>query len=150
MSTDSRFLVLTDLLLGAVYADARLAGEEKTAVRRLLAEVLGSQRFPLDVALRIQNFDPSAFDLEASAGSFLADPAVQKRHLLELVAAVFDADREVDFAEDAFMRALAEAIGMEPSEYADLTLEYELEDAREVAELIVSIPPPIPPPPIPK
>ena len=150
MATDRRFLVLTDLLLGAVYADERLAGGEKVAVRRLLAEVIGSERFPIDVAARIERFEPTDFNLIATAEAFLSDPAVHKRRLLELVAAVFDADREVDFAEDEYLRRLAEALGMSPSEYSDLTLDYDLEDARSVAIEIVSIPPPVPPPPLPK
>ena len=144
MSVDPRFLNLCDLLLGAVYADDRLEGEEDAAVRTLVAEVLGVDELPMLVEARIENFDPESFDLAESAEEFEADPAVKKRKLLELVAAVFDADGEVDFAEDDYMRALADALGMEASELEGLVIEYEVEDIGEIAEVVVSIPPPIP------
>lgn len=139
-----RFFVLTDLLLGAVYADERLEGEEEEAVRSYLLEIIGGEELPIELEARIANFDPEAFDLEASASEFEADPATDRRTLLELVAAVFDADGEVDFAEDDYLRSLANAIGVEPEEYDDLVIEYDIEEARAAAEVLVSVPPPVP------
>ena len=145
MSVSDRFLVLTDLLLGAVYADDRLEGEEEAAVRRLVGEIIGGDTLPDEIDARINDFDKDAFDLDASAAAFAEDPAVDKRKLLELVAAVFDADEEVDFDEDDYLRRLAVAIGMEESEYKDLALDYDMEDAADVAQVFVSVPPPLPP-----
>lgn len=74
-----RFFVLTDLLLGAVYADERLEGEEEEAVRSYLLEIIGGEELPIELEARIANFDPEAFDLEASASEFEADPATDRR-----------------------------------------------------------------------
>jgi len=139
-----RFIVLTELLMGAAYADERLEGEEDAAVRRLLARVIGSDDLPDEVNACIDDFDREGFDLDEVVGAFVADPAVQKRALLELVAAVFDADEEVDFDEDAYLRRLAEALGMDERDYGDLMLDYVVEDARQVAGQLMSIPPPPP------
>lgn len=139
-----RFLVLTDLLLGAVHADDRLEGEEEDAVRAYLLEILGGDELPLEVEARIANFEPREFDLDASVAEFESDPATSKRKLLELVAAVFDADGEVDFDEDDYLRNLAEALGVDPEEYEDLVIEYDIEEPRASAEAIVSLPPPVP------
>jgi len=139
---DDRYLVITYLLLGAVYADERLEGEETGAVRRLLAKLMEVDEIPEELDEIIEAFDPDDFDLEQAAEAFAADPLITKRNLLELVAAVFDADEVVDFDEDAYMRSLAEALGMEESEYKDLRLSYELEDFAAVARQVV--PPPIP------
>lgn len=139
-----RFLVLTDLLLGAVHADERLEGEEEDAVRAYLLEIIGGDELPIEVEARIANFDPEDFDLDASAAEFDADPATSKRKLLELVAAVFDADGEVDFDEDDYLRSLADALGVDPEEYDDLVIEYDIEEPRASAEVVVSVPPPVP------
>lgn len=144
MSIDPRYLTITDLLLGAVYADDRLEGEEDAAVRRLLKDMVEADELPIELEARIANFEPDDFDLEETAEAFEAIELVTKRRLLELVAAVFDADGEVDFAEDDYMRALATALGMEESDWDDLVIEYEVEDIREVVDVIVSVPPPLP------
>lgn len=144
MDVGPRFFVVTDLLLGAVYADSRLEGEEVAAVKRLLTELL-DEELPEEVIDRIEGFDPESFDVLETAEEFSDDPGTSKRTLLELVAAVFDADGEVDFDEDDYMRELAEAIGLEPEEYEDLVIEYEVEDLSDLeVDVVISMPPPIP------
>lgn len=144
MNVSDRHLVLTDLLLGAVYADERLEGVEEEAVKRLMMGVLEVEELPEEITGRIDNFDHEDFDLEAAAEEFSDDTDERKRRLLELVAAVFAADGEVDFDEDEYLRELAEALGMDESEWSDLALEYEVEDITEVASHVVSLPPPVP------
>jgi uncharacterized tellurite resistance protein B-like protein len=141
MTTDARYLTITDLLLGAVYADERLEGAEDDAVRKLLTEAMGESELPIDVEARIANFEAKDFDLSASAKAFESIDDVGKRKLLELVAAVFDADGEVDFAEDDYLRALASALGMDESEWSDLAIQYEVEDASAALDIVVNIPP---------
>jgi len=144
MSLDSRYLTIADLLLGAVYADDRLDGAEDEAVRKLLCKVVGSDELPIELEARIENFEADGFDLAESAAEFESVDDVGKRKLLELVAAVFDADGEVDFAEDEYLRDLAGALGMEAAEYEDLAIQYEVEDIEEVVAVVVSVPPPVP------
>ncbi len=144
MSVDPRFIPITDLLLGAVYADDRLDGAEDAAVRKLLCEAVGEEELPIQLEARIENFDIKDFDLATTAGEFETTADVSKRKLLELVAAVFDADGEVDFAEDDYLRDLAKALGMDESEWSDLAIGYEVEDIRAVVDVVVSVPPPVP------
>ncbi|HJL16954.1 MAG TPA: TerB family tellurite resistance protein [Sandaracinaceae bacterium LLY-WYZ-13_1] len=139
-----RFFVLTDLLLGAVHADDRLEGGEEEAVRAYLLEMIGGEELPIQLEARIANFDPASFALAESVREFEDDPATDKRTLLELVAAVFDADGEVDFAEDDYLRELASELGMDEDEYGDLVIEYDIEEPRAAAEVLVSLPPPVP------
>lgn len=143
-SVQDRILVITDLLLGAVYADDELRGSENEAVRKLLAELLGAGRVPKEVDDRIKTFPAGTFDMRATARDFAEDPPLKKRKLLELVCAVRDADEEIDLAEDDYIRALAEALGMKKDEYADLTVDYEVEDLRESLEELRAVPPPVP------
>lgn len=140
MSSNDRIMVLTDLLLGAVHADGNAEGSEEAAVRKLLRDLHGAA-LPDAVDARIKGFDAKTFDLAAAARDFVADATVKKRRLLELVAAVRDADDVIDLAEDDYMVRLATALGMQKSEYADLTLE--IEELREAFE-DVRKPPPFP------
>ena len=140
MTSNDRIMVLTDLLLGAVHADGTVEGSEEAAVRKLLGELHGG-KLPDAVDARIKGFDAKGFDLTAAARDFAADAPVKKRRLLELVAAVRDADDVIDLAEDDYMVRLATALGMQKSEYGDLTLE--IEELREAFE-DVRKPPPLP------
>src|SRR5688572_17266342 len=111
-SIQDRIMVVTDLLLGAVYADEKLEGKEEAAVRKLLGELLGNEKLPDDVDKRIKTFPAGSFDLAKTAKDFSSDPPIKKRKLLELVAAVRDADEEIDLAEDEYMQKLGAALGM--------------------------------------
>jgi uncharacterized tellurite resistance protein B-like protein len=142
--TDQSILTITDLLLGAVYADGERTGEEIQTVRDLLKELLDAKELPEAIDKRIAIFEPGDFSLEECASSFATNGAVGKRKLLELVAAVRDADDEHSVAEDDYIVALANALGMKPSEYSDLTLDVEIEDLREHLGSIRSVPPPLP------
>ena len=142
--TSESILTITDLLLGAVYADGERSGDEVQTVRDLLRELLDAKDLPESLDARISHFDPADFSLEETAGTFAAAEPERKRRLLELVAAVRDADGEVDVSEDEYLVSLAKALGMKASEYADLTLDYEIEDLREHLQNLRSLPPPVP------
>jgi tellurite resistance protein len=123
MTMKDRLPIVADLLMDAAFADARLEGDEKDAVKRLLREVLDAQALPMDVDFRIEEFDPAKFDRKAAAAAFAGDPPPLKRRLLELVAAVHAADGEIDFAEDDHLRALGAALGLAPEAFKELVVD---------------------------
>ncbi len=143
-SVSSRITVIADLLLGAAFADKTMEGREEATVRKLLGELLGNAELPADVDTRIKKFDAKAFNLAAAAKDFAQDPPIQKRKLLELVAAIRDADDEIDLDEDEYLRTLGLAIGLKAAEFADLTLDIEIEDLKQNLKSLRSIPPPTP------
>jgi uncharacterized tellurite resistance protein B-like protein len=145
-SIQDRIMVVTDLLLGAVYADDKLEGQEEVAVRKLLGELMAGKPLPADVDKRIKTFPAGSFDLDKTAKDFVKDPPIKKRKLLELVAAVRDADDEIDLQEDEYMQKLAKALGMKKEEYADLVLDYDVEDLKASFEEIRKVSAPPPPP----
>jgi uncharacterized tellurite resistance protein B-like protein len=116
-----RITIVADLLMAGAHADAQLTGEEKAVVRHLLREILGVPALQPDLDRRIDEFAPERFDLAAATAAFAADPPEKKRRLLELLAAVHAADSEYDLAEDAFLRQVGVAIGLDESSYRDLT-----------------------------
>ncbi|MBX3271333.1 MAG: TerB family tellurite resistance protein [Sandaracinaceae bacterium] len=157
MKVRDRILILTDLFMGALWADEEFTEDEQKAVRVLLADLLlvTPTTLPAEVEDRIAKFEPLGFDLEAAAGDFAADPPMAKRRLLELVGRMVDADGVVDMKEDEYLRRLAGLLGMEYSEYSDLVLDYEIDELRDSFEQLRSPPPPMvgpgaksrPPPP---
>lgn len=157
MKIRERILLLTDILIAAIYSDGTMMGEEDSAARQLIADLLitSPDDLPPEVDARIRGFRIMQFDLEEAARDFLSDPPMKKRRLLELVVKMVDADGETDLREDQFVRELAKALKMDESEYEDLVLEIEevppAERKRRRRESFTalttspaSVPPPIP------
>lgn len=114
---------ITQLLLGAAYADKRLAGAEVTRIRSLLSTLLGGAEVPEELVHLINRFSPAAFNVQQAAAGLDGLATDEKRKLLELVASVNEADEELDLAEDIYLRTLAAALGLAEEDYSDLTLE---------------------------
>jgi uncharacterized tellurite resistance protein B-like protein len=117
-----RIPIVADILMAAAHADDHLHGAERTEVRRLLRQVLGSEALPMDLDFRIDEFKVESFDLGEAAEAFASDPPENKRRLLELVSAVHAADEEYDLKEDAFVGQLGAALGLPEESYRDLAV----------------------------
>lgn len=123
MAMNDHILTITDLLLGAAYADKRLEGREKEKIRALLGKLSGKSRLPDAVEARFKSFSPAAFDIEA-AGKKLAGLGADRRKVLEMIAAVTESDDEVDLAEDLFLRRAANAMDLDEKEFSDLVVDF--------------------------
>jgi tellurite resistance protein len=126
MKVHERIDVLTDLFLGALYADQRFDRAERQALRELLCELTLQKQLPVEVECRITRFTPERFDLVAAAREFRRDPPMRPRRLLELVSQLCLANGELDFEEDEYLHRLARALELEPVEYEDIVLDYEV------------------------
>jgi uncharacterized tellurite resistance protein B-like protein len=111
-----RTLALCDLLLGAAHADSHFHDRERQRVRELLTELHGGGALPPEVEARIGAFVAADFDVARAALAFRADPIEEKRVLVKLVAAIHDADEELDLSEDDYLRELATALELPPEE----------------------------------
>jgi uncharacterized tellurite resistance protein B-like protein len=143
MALTDRIAALCDLLLGAAHADARFLDREREEVCEMLAELSDGALTP-ELEQRIASFDPKGFDLAATAAAFRADPPDDRRRLLFLVAAINDADDELDLDEDGYLRALCAALELPPEALAGLALEVEIEELREDFARVRRGPPPVP------
>lgn len=137
MKVRDRILVITDLMLGALYADATMTGEEDRAVREILAKLLltSTESLPEHVDRRIRSFSLMTFDIELAAKDFLADPPMKKRRLLELIASLTDKDG-TDLREDEYIRDLAQCLGMKDDELKGVVLDFEIESLRQSFDAI--------------
>jgi uncharacterized tellurite resistance protein B-like protein len=144
MSLSDRVSPLCDLLLGAAYADDQFKDREREAVTETLSELSGS-KLPAELEKRIASFDKKSFDMGKTAAAFKGDSVDDRKRVLQLVAAINDADDEFDFAEDDYLRSLAKALDL-PSEALDgLTLDVEVDELQEDFAKSGKLPPPPPP-----
>ena len=143
MTTD-RILPLSELLLGAAYADKELKDQERDEVRSLLQGLAGE--IPAEVDAKIKSFDPATFDLKAVAAQFKSDPEDDRKKLLFLVAAINEADDELDFAEDDYLRDLAAALDLPKKSLEGLVIEIEAEELKQTFAKVRKGPPPPPKP----
>ena len=144
MVPTDRIAPLCDLLLGAAHADHQFQDRERDEVRNMLADLCGARLAP-ELEHRIASFDPARFDLGATAHAFRGDAADDRRRLLYLVAALNDADEEVDFAEDTYLRALCSALELPAEALAGLTIDVEIEELHDSFSRVRRGPPPPPP-----
>jgi hypothetical protein len=142
-SLSDRIGPLCDLLLGAAYADEQFKDNEREEVHGMLADLTGGT-LPPEIEKQISSFDPKQFDLLKTAGAFASDSEDDRRKILFLVAAVNDADEEVDFSEDEYLRDLAGALFLPADALKGLVVDVEVEELRETFEKVRKGPPPPP------
>lgn len=138
-----RLAPLCDLLLGAAHADEHLHDEEASAVMSLLAELIGGD-VPTEIKTRIDSFDPSAFDVAACAKAFAADDEADRIRVLHLVAAMQEADGEIDLREDEYLRRVAAALSLPAQALEGMAIEVEIEELRQDFARVRTMPPPVP------
>ncbi len=114
---------ITDLLLGAAYADKRLEGDELRAITSMLCKLLGTQELPAAQQAHFKAFNPAKFDVNAAASSLASMPEDDKKRVLELVASINESDDVIDFDEDAYIRKVATGLGVDASVIAEHTIE---------------------------
>jgi uncharacterized tellurite resistance protein B-like protein len=102
----------------------------------MLCDLICKPELTPELARHVEEFDPQAFDLAKTARDFVSDPPMNRRRLLELVAQLCVSDGELDLEEDEYLHRLARALGMEPSEYEDIVLDYEIHEMRRSFEMI--------------
>lgn len=135
--------LIADLLMGAAFADNRLDGREYASVKKLLAEVIDAEELPKDMETRLKGFDNKTFDPAGTAKSLELTDDTEKRKLIELIAAVTEADDVLDFDEDAYLKTVAEALGMPKESYADLSIEIlSVENLQDAGSKLLEPPPP--------
>jgi uncharacterized tellurite resistance protein B-like protein len=142
MAISDRIVPLCELLLGAAYADNELKDQEKDKVRELLEEL--ASELPTEVEVRLASFDHKAWDMKEAAHAFSADSEDDRKKVLQLVAAVNDADEELDMSEDEYLRDLATALGLPTAALEGMTVEVETEELKPIFEKVRKGPPPPP------
>ena len=101
---DEYVRAVADALLAAAHADGDACPREVRAIRRLLARLLSVHELPAWLDRHIIEFDPSGFDLAAAVDVLHRLSPAERRHVIELVRQVCDADNAFDLEEERFGR----------------------------------------------
>ncbi|MEQ9324470.1 MAG: hypothetical protein RIF41_35225 [Polyangiaceae bacterium] len=148
--------LIADVLMGAAHADP-LQEEPEKVVRHALEQLMGAAYLLANLDARLSAFEAKAFDMKATVKALGLEGDLEKRQLLELIAAVEHADDVIALEEDQYLRAVAEELGLPEEAYADLVI-----DVVEARDSRMSLEPPnrvslisardslLGPPPLPK
>jgi lipopolysaccharide/colanic/teichoic acid biosynthesis glycosyltransferase/uncharacterized tellurite resistance protein B-like protein len=113
---------ITGVLLAAAAADGEICKREQRMLRRLLGELFDNHIVPEWLEDEIKAFDPATFDIEAACGVLRGIPREQRRHVLESVRLICDANNAFDLEEERFLVGLVFALSMEQEDGADLVI----------------------------
>jgi exopolysaccharide biosynthesis polyprenyl glycosylphosphotransferase len=114
--------VILEVLLAAAHADGVMCGREQRTVQRIMLRLTGGYDLPPALARRIATFDPAEFDAQEAAELLLEISPPQRRHVLELVREVCDANNAFDLEEERFLLGLTRALELSPEDIADLVV----------------------------
>jgi lipopolysaccharide/colanic/teichoic acid biosynthesis glycosyltransferase len=119
---ESLLRALADVLLAAAHVDGTMCERERRTLTRLLVEIAGVEALPQWLDEHIRAFDARRFDLATAAGRLREIPLFQRRHIVELVRAVCDANNAYDLEEERFLIQLALALSLAQEDAADLVV----------------------------
>jgi putative colanic acid biosysnthesis UDP-glucose lipid carrier transferase len=115
-------LAVMGVLLAAAAADGEICRREQRMLQRLLSELFDDRIVPAWLDREIKDFDPAKFDIEASCRLLRDIPREQRRHVLESVRAMCDANNAFDLEEERFLIGLVFALAMDQEDGADLVI----------------------------
>ncbi len=113
---------ILEVLLAAAHADGVMCGREQRTVRRIMLRLIGREQLPPALERRIDQFDPAEFNALEAAELLLEISPPQRRHVLELVREVCDANNAFDLEEEQFLLGLTHALELTPADIADLVV----------------------------
>ena len=113
---------LTDVLLAAAQADGLACKRELRALRRILKRLTNNELLPDWLETHILAFDLEQFELEKAVAPLLELPREQRRHIVELVREVCDADNAFDLEEERYLLGLVVVLSLAPEDVADLVV----------------------------
>jgi uncharacterized tellurite resistance protein B-like protein len=109
-------------LLAAARADGELCRRELRAVRRILSRLSGTVEVPEWLEQHIASFDLRRFDFGSTTARLRELHAEQRRHVMELVREVCDADNAFGLEEERYLIGLVFALSLDSSEVSDLVV----------------------------
>lgn len=113
---------VAELLLAAASADGEICRRERRAIERILTRLCESEEVPPWLQRHIDAFDVTRFELAAAADRLRGLAPEQRRHVLELVREVCDANNAFDLEEERYLLGLVFALSLEHDHVRDLVI----------------------------
>jgi lipopolysaccharide/colanic/teichoic acid biosynthesis glycosyltransferase/uncharacterized tellurite resistance protein B-like protein len=115
-------LAVADVLLAAAQADGEVCRREERTLRKILGRLLGARELPIWLEEHLRGFDPNQFDLREATERLRVLPPEQRRHVIELVREVCDANNAYDLEEERYLLGLVLALALGREDIADLVV----------------------------
>jgi len=117
----SRIEAICDLLLAAAHSNERFVGREIEMIKKMMCALQRTETLEPSLEKRIDSTDPDGIDIMETAALFDADSEEDKRHLMQLVAAVHQVDGKYDAEEDEMTIFIAAALGFNTAQITELS-----------------------------
>src|SRR5882672_4417986 len=113
---------VADTLLGAAHADGEVCAREHRAIRRILSRLVNADSLPDWLERHVEAFEPAHFELLRATQCLRELRPEQRRHVVELVREVCDANNAFDLAEERYLLGLVLALSLGREDVADLVV----------------------------
>ena len=123
MTMKDRLPLVADLLMEAAYADDRLDGDEKDAVKRLLREILEVQTLPMDLDFRIGEFDAEGLRSKRGGRGVRRRCAPRQAPPARAHRRRSRRRRRDRFRRGRHLRAVGEGLGLPPESFKELVVD---------------------------
>jgi putative colanic acid biosynthesis UDP-glucose lipid carrier transferase len=112
-----------DILMAAAYADGRICTREQRTIRHIAARLLNDDRVPDWLERRLQAFDPDRFELDRTIHALSDLLPEHRRHVIELVREVCDANNAYDIEEERYLLGVVFALSLTREDVTDLVID---------------------------
>ena len=116
-----RIEAICDLLLAAAHSDKRFADSEKQMITKMMCAVQRTEHLAPELQMRIATRNPDDIDVMETASVFENDSEEDKRHLMQLIAAVHMVDGDYDLEEDEMTIFVAAALGFNSAQIHEIS-----------------------------
>jgi exopolysaccharide biosynthesis polyprenyl glycosylphosphotransferase len=120
---DERALgAVLDILMAAANADGRVCAREERAIRQIMTRLLGEE-CPAWVEQRMRSFEAATFSLDRAIQVLSEFRPEHRRHVVELVREVCDANNAYDIEEERYLLGVALALSLAREDATDLMID---------------------------
>jgi uncharacterized tellurite resistance protein B-like protein len=125
----TRIEAICDLLLAAAHADDKFVESERQVIEQILCGIEGTDKLDPRLAARMTFKKPDEIDVFATAERFAHESEDNRRLLMQLIAAVHEADGILDLEEDELVIVVAGALGFSVDEIQEFIIDFGEDEA---------------------
>lgn len=115
-------MTLADVLMAAASADGEVCHRERRTIHRIFTRLLEQPSLPPWLEEHMRSFELEKFQLNAAAEALRNISPPQRRHIVELVRQVCDANNAYDLEEERYLLGLVLALSLGKEDVADLVI----------------------------
>lgn len=108
---------LAQLMLGAAWSDGEKVAVEIIAIAEQLKDFVETRSLPAYVSQVMDEFEPATFDPATACSELRIESYEDRMAVMKLLARVVSADRIIHPGEQAYLKKVAGAVGLDPESF---------------------------------